>query len=112
VEDKYFLRITAEDKDRGLQAIVLEVDPEKIDIGTSIIRMISGSITNVIGIQQIIEDDEGVTHIKEANLNRQKKIFNALLEAASVPATDEQVSAMKEKISEVFDIDSEEEIDE
>lgn len=108
MEDKFYLRITTEDTDRGLQAIALKVNPEQIDIATSLIRMISGVAINVVGMQQIIEDEDGVTHIKDVDLDQQKKIFTALLAAAEVEPTEEQVTAMSDSISKAFGLDEEE----
>jgi len=107
VEDKYYLRITTEDTDRGLQAIALKVDPKHVDIATSLIRMISGVTINVVGMQQIIEDDDGVTHIKDVDLDQQKKIFSALLAVAEVEPTEEQITAMSDSISKAFGLDEE-----
>ena len=107
MEDKYYLRITTEDTDRGLQAIALKVDPEHVDIATSLIRMISGVTINVVGMQQIIEDDDGVTHIKDVDLDQQKKIFSALLAVAEVEPTEEQITAMSDSISKAFGLDEE-----
>ena len=107
VEDKYYLRITTEDTDRGLQAIALKVDPKHVDIATSLIRMISGVTINVVGMQQIIEDDDGVTHMKDVDLDQQKKIFSALLAVAEVEPTEEQITAMSDSISKAFGLDEE-----
>tara|TARA_Y100000361_G_C11160476_1_gene346971 strand:+ start:4153 stop:4485 length:333 start_codon:yes stop_codon:yes gene_type:complete len=108
MENKYFIKLTTEDVTCGVLTTVLEVDSERIDEGVSLIRMLCGTVTNILDIQQIMKDDGGITHIKEVDMDTQQKVFNALLGAAQVEPTDEQVEAIADNLSKVFDFKEEE----
>ncbi len=107
MENKFFIKLNLEDTVQGVQAVVLEVNPKLVDEGVSLIRMLCGTVTNIIGMQQIMKDDEGITHIKEVDMDTQQKVFSALLTAAQVEPTDEQVEAIADNLSKVFDFKGE-----
>tara|TARA_Y100001951_G_C11266289_1_gene255755 strand:+ start:69 stop:419 length:351 start_codon:yes stop_codon:yes gene_type:complete len=52
-ESKYFIHVTVEDRDTGVDSIALAIDPDRTDIAGALLTMMAGVCIDLIGIKQV-----------------------------------------------------------
>lgn len=107
MSEKFFIRVTT-DGSYGVESTVFTINEDLLEEAKGMIRIMAGTVDDLVAVQQIHISPDGVKHIKDVNLDHEKKIFLAIIKAVGMDPTDEQIDSMQKSIEEVMDEESNE----
>ena len=107
MSEKFFIKVTT-DGTYGVESTVLNINEDLLEEAKGMIRIMAGTVNDLVAMQQIHITSDGVKHIKDVNLDHEKKIFLAIIKAMEIEPTDEQMETIKRKLEEIDHDDSNE----
>ena len=107
MSEKFFIKVTT-DGTYGVESTVLNINEDLLEEAKGMIRIMAGTVKDLVAMQQIHITSDGVKHIKDVNLDHEKKVFLAIIKAMEIEPTDEQMETIKRKLEEIDHDDSNE----
>ena len=100
MSEKFFIKVTT-DGAYGVESTLLNINEDLLEEAKGMLRIMAGTVNDLVAVQQIHITSDGVKHIKDVNLEHEKKVFLAIIKAMEIEPTDEQMETIKRKLEEI-----------